>query len=313
MGDTAKILYGIYSALTVVLMALLLLGGMPLFDSCIHAFGTAGTGGFSSRNLSIGAYNSLYFDVLIGVFMLIFGVNFNLYYFLLIRKFRDVLRSEELRIFLLIVAGSSVLIALNVMPLYDSFGTALRYAFFQVGAIISTTGYATADFNLWPTFSKTVLLLLMFVGGCAGSTAGGMKVGRIMILAKAAYADMKKMLHPNAVSCVRFEGKPLAERTVRSAYQYIAVYVLVLGASLLLLSLDGHSVETTITSVITCFNNVGPGLDMTGPMGNFSAFSPAAKVLLSFVMLLGRLEIFPMLLLVAPSIWKRKVRRLEED
>jgi len=180
-----------------------------------------------------------------------------------------------------------------------------------VASIISTTGYATADFNLWPTFSKTVLLLLMFVGGCAGSTAGGLKLGRVMILSKAAVADAKKMLHPNAVPSVRFEGKPLAERTVRGAYQYIAVYVLVLGASLLLLSLDGHGVETTITAVITCFNNVGPGLDVVGPMGNFSAFSPAAKLLLTFDMLLGRLEIFPMLLLFAPSIWRRRVRNPE--
>ena len=308
MGDTAKILYGIYAALTVVLIVLLMLGGMNLFDAAVHAFGTAGTGGFSSRNLSVGAYNSLYFDILIGVFMLIFGVNFNLYYFLLMRKFRDVFRSEELRIFLVIVAASSAVIALNVMPLYGSFGTALRHAFFQVSSIITTTGYATVDFNLWPTFSKTVLLVLMFVGGCAGSTAGGLKVGRILILGKAAVADGKKMLHPNAVPSVRFEGKPLEDRTVRGAYQYIAVYVLILGAALLLLSLEGFSVETTVTSVITCFNNVGPGLDMTGPMGNFSAFSPAAKILLSFVMLLGRLEIFPMLLLFAPSIWRRRRR-----
>jgi len=311
MRDTAKILYGIYAALTVVLMVLLMFGGMDLYEAAIHAFGTAGTGGFSNRNLSIGAYNSVYFDVVITVFMLVFGVNFNLYYFLLIRKFRDVFRSEELRWFLGIVVVSAVVIALNITPMYGSFLAGLRYAFFQVASIISTTGYATADFNLWPTFSKTVLLILTFIGGCAGSTAGGLKLGRVMILAKASVADAKKMLHPNAVPSVRFEGKPLAERTVRGAYQYIAVYVLVLGVSLLLLSLDGHGVETTITAVITCFNNVGPGLDMVGPMGNFSAFSPAAKLLLSFVMLLGRLEIFPMLLLFAPSIWRRRVRHPE--
>ena len=309
MGDTAKILYGIYAALTLVLIALLMAGGMDLFDACIHAFGTAGTGGFSSRNLSVGAYDSAYFDILITVFMLVFSVNFNLYYFLLSRRLRDVLRSEELRWFLLIVCGAAVVIALNVMPLYGSFGLSLRHAFFQVSSIISTTGYATVDFNLWPTFSKTVLLLLMFVGGCAGSTAGGLKLGRVMILTKAVAADAKKMLHPKAVPSVRFEGKPLADRTVRGAYQYIAVYVLVLGTALLLLSLDGHGVETTITAVITCLNNVGPGLDVVGPMGSFASFSPAAKVLLSFVMLLGRLEIFPMLLLFAPSIWKRRVRR----
>jgi len=308
MSDTAKILYGIYFAMTVILGALLMLGGMDLFDACIHAFGTAGTGGFSSRNISIGAYESAYFDIVIGIFMLMFGVNFNLYYFLLIRRFKDVFRSEELKVYLLIVAVSVAAIAVNIYQVYGSAGTSLRHAFFQVAAVVTTTGYATADFNLWPTFSQTILMLLMFVGGCAGSTAGGLKVARVMILGKASCADMRKMLHPNAVITVRVEGKPLAEKTVRSAYQYIAIYVLVLGGAMLLLSLDGFNILTTTTAVITCINNVGPGLDMVGPMGNFSAFSPAAKVMLSFVMLLGRLEIFPMLLLFAPSIWRRTAK-----
>ena len=305
MSDTAKILYAIYFVMTVVLIVLLLAGGMPLFDSCIHAFGTAGTGGFSCKNISIGAYDSVYFDVVIGVFMLIFGVNFNLYYFLLIRRFRDVFSSEELRTYLIIVGVSVLAITANIAHMYDSVWTGLRHAFFQVSTIITTTGYATTDFNLWPTFSKSVLLVLMFIGGCAGSTAGGLKVGRVLILGKASAADMRKMLHPNAIATVRVEGKPLRDQSVRSAYQYITVYLLVFAASFLLLSLEGLDMVTTSTALITCINNVGPGLELVGPMGNFSVFSYAAKLLLSFDMLVGRLELFPMLLLFAPSVWIR--------
>ena len=309
MSDTAKILYGIYFAMTVLLIVLLLVGGMPLFDSCIHAFGTAGTGGFSSRNLSVGAYNNVYFDVLLGVFMLIFGVNFNLYYFLLIKRFRDVFGSEELRAFLLIVAVSVTAITVNVAHLYDSVGTSLRHAFFQVSTIITTTGYATTDFNLWPTFSKVILVVLMFVGGCAGSTAGGMKVARFVILAKTSYHDMRRMLHPNAVSTVRFEGKVLPDREVRSVHLYLTMYVFVFAASLLLLSIEGFDMVTTFTALTACINNIGPGLELVGPMGNFSVFSPAAKLLLSFDMLVGRLEIFPILLLFSPSVWIRRGSR----
>lgn len=305
MRDTAKILYGIYFVMTVVLIVLLLAGGMPLFDSCIHAFGTAGTGGFSNRNASVGAYDSVYFDVIISIFMLLFGVNFNLYYFLLIKRFKDMFRSEELRAYLGIVAAAVILIAINISHMYDSFWTGLRHALFQVSTIITTTGYATTDFNLWPSFSKTVLVLLMFVGACAGSTGGGMKVSRWVILSKASYSDMRQMLHPNSVSVVRFEGKPVPEKTLRGIYLYLAVYVLVYAVSMLLLSLEGFDMTTTFTAVTACINNIGPGLEMVGPMGNFSAFSAASKLLLSFDMLAGRLELFPMLLLFAPSIWRR--------
>ena len=305
MSDTAKILYSIYFIMTILLIVLLMAGGMPLFDACIHSFGTAGTGGFSSRNLSVGAYNSAYFDIILGIFMLLFGVNFNLYYFLLVKRFRDVFRSEELRAYLFIVTASVLAIAANIVHMYGSVGTSLRHAFFQVSSIITTTGYATADFNLWPTFSKGILVVLMFVGACAGSTGGGIKVARIVILTKASFADMRKMLHPNAVTTVRFEEKPLTDRSVRSVYQYIAVYLLVFVASFLLLSLEGFDLVSTFTALAACINNIGPGLEMVGPMGNFFAFSPAAKLLLSFDMLVGRLEIFPMLLLFAPSIWKR--------
>lgn len=304
LGDTAKILYGIYLVMTVAEIVLLLLGGMPLFDACVHAFGTAGTGGFSCRNLSVGAYNSPYFDLVIGVFMLLFGVNFNLYYFLLIGKVREVLRSEELRTYFLIVAAATVTIAWNISHLFESFSTALRYAFFQVSSIITTTGYATTDFNLWPAYSKVVLVLLMFAGACAGSTGGGIKIARLVILGKTAVSDMRQMLHPNAVATVRMEGRPVSSKILRSTHVFLVVYLLVMSISTLLLSLDGFDLVTTFTAVVSCINNIGPGLGQVGPMGNFAAFSPAAKILLAFDMLAGRLELFPMLLL-APSLWRR--------
>lgn len=309
MSDTAKILYGIYLAMTVLEILLLCLGGMPFFDSCIHSFGSAGTGGFSCRNLSVGAYDSAYFDVVISIFMLLFGVNFNLYYFLLIKRFRDVFRSEELRAYLLIVAGAVLAIAIDILHLYGSFLESLRYSFFQVSTIITTTGYATTDFNLWPSFSKGILVVLMFIGACAGSTGGGIKVARIVILIKASWGDMRKMLHPNAVSPIRFEGKPLTNQNVRGVHHFLTVYLLILTVSFLLLSLEQFDLITTFTAVISCMNNIGPGLEIVGPMGNFSQFTWASKLLLSFDMLVGRLEIFPMILLFAPSIWKRRMVR----
>ena len=309
MSDTAKILYGIYLVLTVIEIILLMVGGMPLFDSCIHAFGSAGTGGFSNRNLSVGAYDNAYFDEVIGVFMLLCGVNFNLYYFLLIKRFKDVFHSEELRAYLGIVAAAVIAIAVDILHIYGSVGKSLRYAFFQVSSIITTTGFATADFNTWPTFSKGILMVLMFIGACAGSTGGGVKVARVVILVKSSLADMRKMLHPNAIATVRFEGKPLTERSVRGVHVFISVYVLVFAVSFLLLTLEGFDLVTTFTALAACINNIGPGLEVVGPMGNYAQFSPWAKLLLSFNMLVGRLEIFPMLLLCAPSIWKRRIVR----
>lgn len=307
ISDSAKILYGIYLAMTILEVVLLLLGGMPLFDACIHAFGSAGTGGFSNRNLSIGAYNSPYFDVVIGIFMLLFGINFNLYYFLLIRKFREVLHSEELRAYLLILGAAVVTIAVDIVHLYGSALTSLRHAFFQVVSITTTTGFATVDFNTWPTLSKAILVVLMFMGACAGSTGGGIKVARLVILAKASYGDLRRMLHPQAVTTVPFEGKPLTDRHLRSVHFYITVYMMLFTVSFLLLSLEGFDLVTTFTALVACLNNIGPGLEAVGPMGNFAGFSPAGKLLLSFNMLAGRLELFPMLLLFAPSIWKRRL------
>ena len=307
MRKSAAILYGIYMAMTAVEIVLLIAGGMPVFDSLCTAFGTAGTGGFSCRNLSVGAYDSVYFDVVIGVFMLLFGVNFNLYYFLLIKRFRDVFRSEELRAYLLIVAAAVAAIAADIVHIYGSVAQSLRYAFFQVASIITTTGFATADFNLWPEFSRAILVILMFIGACAGSTGGGIKVARVVILCKTSLGDMRKMLHPNAVTTVRFEGKPLTDRSIRSVHLFLTVYILIFTVSVLLLSLERFDLITVFTAVAACINNIGPGLEVVGPMGNYAQFSPAAKLLLSFDMLVGRLEIFPMLLLFAPSIWKRRL------
>ena len=239
--------------------------------------------------------------------MLLFGVNFNLYYFLLVRRFRDVFRSEELWAYVIIAAVAVGAITVDIVDLYGSVSTSLRHAFFQVSSIMTTTGYATVDFNTWPSFSRAILVALMFIGGCAGSTAGGLKVARVVILEKASAGEMRRMLHPNAVPTIRFEGKPLSERNIRGVYLFLAVYMAIFVISCLLVSLEQMDLVTIFTAVATCINNVGPGLEIVGPMGNFSAFSPFSKLLLSFDMLVGRLEIFPMLLLFAPSIWKRRL------
>ena len=312
LSDSAKILYAIYFAMTLAEVILLCAGGMPLFDSLIHSFGSAGTGGFSNKALSVGAYNNPYFEIVIGVFMLLFGINFNLYYFLLLRRFRDAFCSEEMLTYLGIVAFSTVTITLNILHLYDGVGTALRTAFFQVSSIITTTGYASADFNLWPTYSRVIICILTFIGACAGSTAGGLKISRIVIFFKAAKQDLNKMLHTHAVTTVRFEGKPLDEKVLRGVHNYFNIYMLLLAVSVLLISLDGFDLVTTFTSVLTCFNNVGPGLEVVGPMGNFAGFSAPAKLLLSFDMLAGRLELYPMLALFSPRLWQKRISSFKE-
>lgn len=306
LSDSAKILYGIYFAMTAVEVVFLCAGGMSLYESLIHSFGTAGTGGFSCRGLSIGAYQNPYFEWVIGIFMLLFGINFNLYYFILMRHFREAFGSEELRAYLGIVLFSTVTIAANILSMVGSVGEAVRTAFFQVSSIITTTGYATTEFNLWPTYSRILLLLLMFVGGCAGSTAGGLKVSRVIIFFKAARQDLNKMLHTHAVTAIRFEGKPLDEKTLQGVHNYFNVYMLLIMLSTVLVSLDGFDLITTFTAVITCLNNVGPGMELVGPMGNFSHFSDPVKYLLSFDMLAGRLELYPMLALFAPRLWRSR-------
>ncbi len=312
LRDTAVILYAIYFVMTIAEVVLLLIGGMPLFDALISSFGSAGTGGFSNRAASIGAYDSVYVEMVISVFMLLFGVNFNVYYLLLVRRFRAALSSEEMRAYFGIVAAAVLLIALDTMRLFGSFRSAMRYSIFQVSTIITTTGYATTDFNQWPTFSKTILIILMFIGACAGSTGGGFKISRLIILVKSAIQDIRRMLHPHAVATIRFEGKPLKNKTVQSVHSYLKVYVMILVGSTLLVAIDQFDLITTVTSVVACLNNIGPGLELVGPTGNFSAFSGFVKLVLCADMLVGRLEIYPILVLVSPSVWlyrKKKKKR----
>lgn len=303
--QTTRILYIIYVVMTVVEIILLLAGGMPIFDSIVHAFGTAGTGGFGIKADSIASY-SPYLQWVITIFMLLFGINFNLYYLLLIKKFKSVFKSSEMWVYIGIVAFSTIAITLNIFSVTDSFGTALRDAAFQVSSIITTTGYATADFNNWPVFSKTILLLLMFVGACAGSTGGGIKVSRVIILFKTIKRELKKLLHPRSIDVIRFEGKRLDEITASSVSSYLAIYTLFFCVIVLILGFDAFDLETNISAAAACFNNIGPGFAAVGPTSNYSLYSPISKIFLSFSMLFGRLEIYPILLTLSPSTWVKK-------
>lgn len=309
LSDTAKTLYAMYLVLTALEVVFLIAGGMPLFDALVNAFGTAGTGGFSHLNRSIGQYGNPYYEIVIGIFLILFGINFNLYYFLLMRRFREVFRSEELLTYLSIVALATVGIAFNIRSICASLPEAFRQSFFQVATIITTAGFSSADFDLWPSFSKTVLVMLMFFGACAGSTAGGIKIARIVILFKSAARDVQRMIHPHAVATVRFEGKTLDDKTIRGTHLYLSAYLMLFVLSVLLISLEGNDLVTSFTSVAACLNNIGPGLGKVGPMGNFGFYSVPAKLLLSFDMLAGRLDIFPMLVLCAPAVWLKKLRR----
>ena len=303
--DTAKLLYILYLALTAFEVVFLLFGGMSLFESLVHAFGTAGTGGFTIKSDGLAGYNH-YLQWVIIVFMLLFGVNFNLYYLLLIRRFKAALKSGELWCYIGIALASTAVITLNILPMCQGFGDALRLSGFQVASIVTTTGYSTANFDMWPQLSKTVLFLLMFMGGCAGSTAGGFKVSRVMLLIKSIRREFKKMLHPRSVGAVRFEGKKLDDRTLHSVNNYLAIYAACLVVVVLLLGFEPLGFETNVTAAVTCFNNVGPGFAAIGPMENFSCYSEFSKVLLSVAMLMGRLEIYPILFLFSPSVWSRR-------
>ncbi len=303
--DTAKILYLIYIFLTVVQIVLLFAGGMPVFDSVVHSLGTAGTGGFSIKSDGLASY-SPYCQWVITIFMLIFGVNFNLYYLMLMRKFSTAIKSGELWAYVSIVGVSIVLVTLNIMPQYSNFSESLRHSAFQVSSIITTTGYATTDFNLWPDFSKAILVILMFSGGCAGSTAGGFKVARIVILFKNIKRETRKMVHKRSVSTVHFEGKPIDETTFNGVNTYLAIYMICLLVVFLLVSLEPFGFETNFTAAVSCFNNVGPGLAGVGPMSSYAAYNDFSTIVLSFAMLFGRLEIFPMLIMLSPYTWLKK-------
>ncbi len=303
--DTAKILYIIYIVLTCVQIILLKLGGMSLFDSVVHSFGTAGTGGFGINTDSIGGY-SAYSQWVITVFMLIFAVNFNLYYLILIKKIKMALKSLELKVFLIIVAASIVLITINIFPIYKNISVAIRHSAFQTASIITTTGYSTVDFDKWPEFSKSILLILMLIGGCAGSTAGGIKVSRIIMLFKQLRNEFKRMLHPRSVSVVKFEEKKVDTTTINGVSIYLFIYIITLLSVLLLLSIDKFNFTTNLSATVACFNNVGPGFAAVGPLASYAEYSGFSKILLSFAMLLGRLEIFPILIALSPATWSKK-------
>lgn len=302
--DTALILYLIYIGMTVIETIMLLFGGMSFFESLLHAFGTAGTGGFGIKRDSIAGY-SPYIQWVITVFMVLFGVNFNLYYLALLRKFKAVVTSTELWAYLGIIISSVAVISWNIRHLFVGAEETVRAAAFQVSSIISTTGYATTDFNLWPNLSKNILLILMFIGGCAGSTAGGIKVSRIVLLFKLISNEVKRMLHPRSVSSLRFEGKTVDGHTRKGVSNYFLIYFVCLIAIFLALSFEPFDFETNFTAVVTCFNNVGPGFGAVGPTGGFGDYSAFAKIVLSFAMLLGRLEIFPIIIALAPVSWAR--------
>ena len=303
--DTASILYKIYVGMTLAQIVLMWAGGMPLYESIVHAFGTAGTGGFGVKADSIAGY-SPYLQWVITVFMLLFGINFNLYYLLLIRRFRAAAQSSECWYYLGIVGVCIALITVNILPMYANFREALRLSAFQVASIVTTTGYATADFNLWPQFSKAILLLLMIMGACAGSTGGGLKVSRAVMLFKMVGREIRHLLHPRSVNSVRFEGKQVDGATLKGVSSYFALYIICILAICLILSLEPFDLETNLSATLACFNNIGPGLAAVGPASNYAAYSPVSKLVLSLAMLLGRLEIYPLLLTLAPGTWIRK-------
>ena len=304
--ESARILYSMYLFLTVTEVLLLRVGGMNWYDSIVHSFSTAGTGGFSNRNNSIAYYDSAYIDGVITTFMILFGINFNMYYFLLLRKVKAVFKNEEVRAYLGIIVAATAAITINILQIYETPLKAFRYAVFQVSAIITTTGFATADFNLWPEFSKCILLMLMVIGACAGSTGGGMKVSRILILLKSVKQELKRMLHPKSVDIVKVNGKKVGNSTVHNVYIYFIAYVAIFIISVLVVSIDNFDFATSFSGVLTTINNVGPGIAAVGPVENFAAFSPLSKIVFCLDMLIGRLEIFPFLVLFSPDLWRKK-------
>ena len=305
LRQTAMILYGIYILLTALCIVCLLLGGMPVFDSFCIAFGTAGTGGFAIKNSSMGGY-SYFLQTVVTVFMFLFGVNFSLYYMLLLRKFKAVFKNEELRLYFGIAAGSIILIAINISRMYNTVYEAVHHAAFQVVSIMTTTGYGTVDFEQWPAFSKAILLSLMFIGASAGSTGGGLKVSRVLLLMKSIRRTIRKALHPRRVQPVYMDGRAVSEEVCDNVNAYLAIYCVILVLSFAIISVDGFSIGTNFSAVASCFNNIGPGFELVGATQNFSIYSDLSKIILSLDMLLGRLEIFPLLLLLSPDTWSRR-------
>lgn len=307
--SSAAILYAIYTVLTLIMIIFLVIGGMPLYDSVCTTFGTAGTGGFGIRNAGLGYYNSAYIEGVVTVFMMLFGVNFNIYFFIVMKRFSDILKNSEFKVYLGIIATSIALICANTMAygVYGSFSKAFRYSSFQVSSIMTSTGFATADFDQWPEFSKVILVILMFVGACAGSTGGGFKVSRLIILVRTAKRNLRKMLHPKSVNVVKSDDKTLNIETVHGVSGYLIIYILIFFTSLMIISLNNLDFTTSFTSVTTCFNNIGPGLAKVGPTCNFAHLSDLSKITLSVDMLLGRLECIPIIMMLAPSMWIKKL------
>lgn len=295
--NNAKLLYGIYIALTLLETVLLIAGGMPVFDSVVHALGTAGTGGFGIKADSIASY-SAYLQWVITVFMLLFGVSFNIYCLMLMRRWREVLRSNELRCYLGIFAAATVIVCINIYPMYNSVSEVIRLSSFQTASIITTTGYATADFNAWPQLAKAVLFILMFCGGCMGSTAGGLKISRVTVLAQVCANEVRRSINPRAVNSVKLNGTVLTDEQERSVLSYLALYLAVTVVTFILVSIDGLGFEEDISAAVSCVNNIGPGFGLIGPAGSYAAYSGFAKIVLSVAMLIGRLEIYPLLALM---------------
>lgn len=306
VARTARILYIIYIGMTLVQILLLILGGMPVFDSILIAFGSAGTGGFGIKNNSMAFYNSAYLDIVVGVFVILFGVNFNIYHLLILRETKLALKNDELRVYLGIIAAAVVCIALSILPQYAVSWKAWVDSFFQVASIITTTGYSNTDFDVWPVFAKAVLLLLMFIGACAGSTGGGIKVSRIVILWKGSVEQLKRSIRPNQVVPAKQDERPIPDYLMKAVGLYLFVYFVIFSASVLILTLDHLDLVSAFSAVAATFNNIGPGLALVGPMQNYGHLNDIAKFLLSWCMLLGRLEIFPILALFMPSNWKKR-------
>ena len=303
--QTALILYSIYLVMTLLQIVALLLVDLDLYDAIVTSLGTAGTGGFSVKNASIAGYENPAAEWIIAVFMLLFGINFNLYFFLLCGQLRDIFKNEELRTYLIIVGAATAVITLNTLSLADNLADTVRAAFFQVSSIISTTGYVTLNYDTWPALSKMVIVILTLLGACAGSTAGGLKVSRFVILAKNSAREIRQTLRPRSVNVTRLDGCVLPEETVRTTSNYLAIYSLILVISALLISVDGFTLETNLSASLTCLSNVGPGLGAVGPAGNFAGYSAFSKIVLTLEMLVGRLEFFPLLIFFSPSTWKR--------
>ncbi|WP_313340877.1 TrkH family potassium uptake protein [Sedimentibacter sp.] len=306
LSESSKILYIIYSVMTAILVILLIIAGMPVFDSFIHAFGTAGTGGFSNKALSIGYYNNPYVDWIITIGMFLFGINFTLFFLILRGDWKNIFKNEEFRLYCFYFLLGIILIFLNVLPKFQfNYSEAIRHSAFTVSSLVSTTGYTTTDFNLWPMFSKSILMTLMLFGSCAGSTAGGMKSIRVLILFKSILYEIKRTIHPNSVQTIKINNKSINDDTLKSILIFFFSYIMIIIIAVILISLDNFDFTTTFSSVLAMVSNIGPGLSLVGPTGNFADFSNFSKIVLSACMILGRLEIMPVLILLSSANWKR--------